>query len=112
MREEKHEDPVRENSWTEMQERDPAGDQVLACRPGANVCRLLQPWVTGLWLGRDTPSDEHLTSTSAGVTRSRAPRRLQRTGKMGARSVERNALHTVVTTSESSWPPSFAETSI
>ena len=38
----------------------PLGDQVLARRPGANVNQLLQPWVTGLWLGRDTFSDEHL----------------------------------------------------
>ena len=32
----------------------PLGEQVLARRPGANVNQLLQPWVTGLWLGRDT----------------------------------------------------------
>ena len=32
----------------------PLGGQVLARRPGANVNQLLQPWVTGLWLGRDT----------------------------------------------------------
>ena len=37
----------------------------------------MQPWVTGLWLGRDTLSDEHLTGTAAGVMRSRAVRRLQ-----------------------------------
>ena len=35
----------------------PLGEQVLARRPGANVNQLLQPWVTGLWLGRDTLSD-------------------------------------------------------
>ena len=28
----------------------PLGAQVLACRPGANVNQLLQPWVTGIWL--------------------------------------------------------------
>ena len=55
----------------------PLGEQVLARRPGANVNQLMQPWVTGLWLGRDTPSDEHLIGTAAGVTRSRAVRRLQ-----------------------------------
>ena len=55
----------------------PLGEQVLACRPGAYVNQLLQPWVTGLWLGRDTLSDEHLTGTAAGVMRSRAVRRLQ-----------------------------------
>ena len=55
----------------------PLGEQVLARRPGANVNQLLQPWVTGLWLGRDTLSDEHLIGTAAGVTRSRAVRRLQ-----------------------------------
>ena len=53
------------------------GEQVLARRPGANVNQLLQPWVTGLWLGCDTPSDEHLIGTAAGVMRSRAVRRLR-----------------------------------
>ena len=45
----------------------PLVEQVLARRPGANVNQLLQPWVTGFWLGRDTLSDEHLTGTAAGV---------------------------------------------
>ena len=58
----------------------PLGDQVLARRPGANVNQLLQPWVTGLWLGHDTLSDEHLIGTAAGVMR----------------SDECNSLHTVV----------------
>ena len=53
------------------------GAQVLSRKPGANVNQLLQPWVTGLWLGRDTLSDEHLIGTAAGVMRSRAVRRLQ-----------------------------------
>ena len=55
----------------------PLGEQVLARRPGANVNQLMQPWVTGLWLGRDTLSDEHVIGTAAGVMRSRAARRLQ-----------------------------------
>ena len=55
----------------------PLGEQVLARRPGANVNQLLQPWVTGLWLGRDTLSDEHLIGTSAAVMGSGAVRRLQ-----------------------------------
>ena len=59
------------------QEILPLGEQVLARRPGANVNQLLQPWVTGLKLGRDTLSDEHLIGTAAGAMRSRAVRRLQ-----------------------------------
>ena len=55
----------------------PLGEQILARRPGANVNQLLPLWVTGLWLRRDTPSDEHLIGTAAGVMRSRAVRRLQ-----------------------------------
>ena len=55
----------------------PLGEQVLARRPGVDVNQLLQPWVTSLWLGRDTLSDEHLTGTAAGVMISRAVRRLQ-----------------------------------
>ena len=54
----------------------PLVGQVLARRPGANVNQLMQPWVTGLWLGRDTLSDEHLIGTAAGVMKSRV-RRLQ-----------------------------------
>ena len=55
----------------------PLGERLLARRPGADVNQLLQPWVTGLWLGRDTLSDGHLIGTAAGVMRSRAVRRLQ-----------------------------------
>ena len=55
----------------------PLGEQVRARRPGTNVNQLLQPWVTGLWFGRDTLGDEHLICTAAGVMRSRAVRRLQ-----------------------------------
>ena len=53
----------------------PLGEKVLARRP-PNVNQLVQPWVTGLWLGRDTLSGEHLIGTAAGVMRSRAVRRL------------------------------------
>ena len=59
----------------------PLGEQVLARRPGANVNQLMQPWVTSLWLGRDTLSDEHLIGTAAGVMRSRIVRRLQETAR-------------------------------
>ena len=90
----------------------PLGEQVLTRRPGANVNQLMQPWVTGLWLGRDTLSDEHLMGTAAGVMRSRAVRRLQKTNKMGACSIECHALHNVVPTSESSRPPSSTETNV
>ena len=55
----------------------PLEKQVLARHPGANVNQLMQPWVTSLWLGRDTLSDEHLIGTAAGVMRSRAVRRVQ-----------------------------------
>ena len=55
----------------------PLVEQVLTRRRGANVNQLVQPWVTSLWLGRDTLSDEHLIGTAAGVMRSRAVRRLQ-----------------------------------
>ena len=37
----------------------------------------MQPWVNGVWLGRETLSDARLTGTAAGVMRSRAVRRLQ-----------------------------------
>ena len=59
----------------------PLGEQALARLPGANVNQLLQPWVSRLWLERDTLSDEHLVGTAAGVMRSRAVRRLQETAR-------------------------------
>ena len=59
----------------------PLGEQVLARRLGTNVNQLMQPWVTGLWLGRDTLSNEHLIGTAAGVMRSRAVHRLQEPGR-------------------------------
>ena len=55
----------------------PMGEQVFARCSGANVNQLMQPWVTGLWLGRDTLSDAHLIGTAAGVMRSTSVRRLQ-----------------------------------
>ena len=55
----------------------PLGEQVLARRPGANVNQLERPSETGLWLGRDTLSNELLIGTAAGVMRSRAVRPLQ-----------------------------------
>ena len=58
-------------------DRNTGGEQVLARRPRVNVNQLSGPWVTGLWLGRDTLSDEHLVGAATGVMRSRAFRRLQ-----------------------------------
>ena len=69
---------TRYNERRYREEILPWSQQVLARRPRANnVNQILQPWVAGLWLGRDTLSDEHLVGTSAGVMRSRAVRRLQ-----------------------------------
>ena len=102
---------VREDSWTEIQKRDSSiGEQILARRPGANVNQLVQPWLTGLWLGRDTLSAEHLIGTAAGVLWSRAV--VFKNQQDGCRSIECHALHTVVPTSESSRLPSSTETNV
>ena len=90
----------------------PLGEQVVVRRPRAKVNQLLQSWVTGLWLGRDTLSDEHVRGTAAGVMRSLAVRRLQEPARWVPAALRSNALHPVVTTSESSGPPSLAETCI
>ena len=66
--------------------------------------QLMQPWVTGLWLGRDTLSDEPLVGSSWTHEKSGSPS-FPRTSTMGARSVDSDALHTVVITSESSGRP-------
>ena len=72
-------DPVREDSRTEIQERDASIGKTSSRSQSRskNVNQLLQPWVTNLWLRRDTLSDEHVTGTAAGVMRSRPVRRLQ-----------------------------------
>ena len=63
------------------------------------------------WDVSDTLGDEHLTSTAAGVMRRLAVRRLVEPARWVPAAM--NAmLFTVVTTCESSGPPSFAETSI
>ena len=90
----------------------PLREQVLARRPGVNANQLMQPWVTGLWLGRDALSDEHLIGTAAGSHEKQSSTPSSRTSKVGAGSVECHALHTVVSTSESSRPTSLAETNV
>ena len=77
----------------------PLGEPNLARGPGANVNKVLQPWVTGLWLGRDTLSDEHLVGTAGGVHEQSGGPPSPRTSAMGARSVDIKALRTVVTAS-------------
>ena len=60
--------PYEKIRGQKIQKRDSSiGEQILARRPGANVNQLVQPWLTGLWLGRDTLSAEHLIGTAAGV---------------------------------------------
>ena len=71
-------DCVREDSWTEIQKRD---SSIGGTSPRSPSWSELQPWVTGVWLGHDTLSDEHLIGTAAGVMRSRAVRRIQETAR-------------------------------
>ena len=51
------------------------GEMVVARRPGAHLQKFASQHVEGLWLGRDSKTDEHLLATRAGVVRSRAVRR-------------------------------------
>ena len=71
----------------------PVGEQVFAHRPGVNVNHFLHPWVPRLWFGRDTLSDEHLIGTSAGVTRSRAARRLQEPARLVSDALQACSSH-------------------
>ena len=84
----------------------PLEEQVLARRPGANVNQLMQPRVTGLWLGRDTLGDEHLIGTAAGVMRSRAVRRLQEPNLPGRPRLQRPAYEELI---EAGTLPRFIE---
>ena len=63
------------------------GEQVLARGPGAIVNQLLQSWVTGLSLGRVTPSDEHLIDTAAAVMKGRGVHRLQDTARRKSKTM-------------------------
>ena len=88
----------------------PLGEQVLARRLGARSISLFSHG--SLVIGWDvTHSMMSITYRSWSRGKSGFPPS-PKTSKMGASSVERNALHTVVATSDSSGPPSFAETSI
>ena len=70
-------DTVRNDSWTDILERNLAiGRTGSRSPPRSHANQLLQPWA-GFWLGRDTHCDEHLVGTASGVMRIRAVRRLK-----------------------------------
>ena len=52
-----------------------AGEAVACRRPGALVNKLDSAWLEGIWLGRDSKTDEHLSGTPNGVVCSRALKR-------------------------------------
>ena len=47
------------------------GEAVACRRPGALVNKMESAWLEGVWLGRDSRTDEHLFGTPNGVVRSR-----------------------------------------
>ena len=51
------------------------GEAVACRRPGALVNKLESAWLEGIWLGRDSKTDEHLIGTPNGMVRSRALKR-------------------------------------
>ena len=51
------------------------GEAVACRRPGALVNKLESAWLEGIWLGRDSKTDEHLIVTPNGMVRSRALKR-------------------------------------
>ena len=51
------------------------GEAVACRRPGALVNKLESAWLEGIWLGRDSKTDEHLIGTPSGMVRSRALKR-------------------------------------
>ena len=55
------------------------GEAVACRRPGALVNKLESAWLQGVWLGRDSKTDEYLIGTPNGMLRSRGlKRRVQR----------------------------------
>ena len=51
------------------------GEAVVCRRPGAQLNKLELTWLEGVWLGRDSRTDEHLIGTPSGICRSRAGKR-------------------------------------
>ena len=51
------------------------GEAVACRRPGALVNNLESAWLEGMWLGRDSKTDEHLIGTPSGMVRSRSLKR-------------------------------------
>ena len=51
------------------------GEEVACRRPGAWVNKLESAWLEGIWLGRDSKTDEHLIGTPNGMVRRRALKR-------------------------------------
>ena len=85
------------------------GEGVVCRQPGAAQNKLELPWLEGLWLGRDSRTNEHLVGTPTRVTRSRAIRPKVVTsngsrtcscstrwhGRRGNRHQEREGVHTL-----------------
>ena len=51
------------------------GEAVACRRPGTLVNKLESVWLEGIWLGRDSKTDEHLIGTPNGMVRCRALKR-------------------------------------
>ena len=51
------------------------GEAVACRRPGALVNKLESAWLEGIWLGRDSKTDEHFIGTPNGTVRRRALKR-------------------------------------
>ena len=67
-----------QDSTTTMSYQSPillVGEAVACRRPGALVNKLESAWLEGIWIGRDSKTDEHLIGTPNGMVRSRALKR-------------------------------------
>ena len=73
------------------------GEAVACRRPGALVNKLESAWLEGIWLGRDSKTDEHLIGTPNGMVRSRALKRRVERRRWDVDSPERNDLGSVET---------------
>ena len=73
------------------------GEAVACRRPGAWVNKLESAWLEGIWLGRDSKTDEHLIGTPNGMVRSRALKRRVERRRWDVTLLERNDLGSVET---------------
>ena len=73
------------------------GENVLARRSGVPDNRLNSAWVSGLWLGRSTETNEHIVGATSGIVRARRVKQKPGSEQVGHDRLRDDGLHALVT---------------